>query len=238
MKLSALSHPLTFFITLLLLLMSTLCEASPDAKSLQIHLRDKLEQPSLDNPIVNTKVVAGNEHNGGSHGQNLIEPLKVNLIPIQNHFRVNEGIRFNVRSNQDFFMYLFTLDEETNQAILLFPNAFQNGNKYPAKQTQVIPDKRSEFYASTAGTEKVIMVASKNYLHWNTDGFADAGNYLQTDLRAFRTQLKQLHVRPAGRDSTISHAENSGNETVIVEEIIIDIFPLHANNPLNCDYSY
>ena len=68
------------------------------------------------------------------------EPLKVVLEPTEDSFRVDEPIRFKIRGNKDFFLYLFSIDKETEQATLILPSKEgQKHNKYPANRTLRCP---------------------------------------------------------------------------------------------------
>ena len=49
------------------------------------------------------------------------EPLRVSLEPVKASFKVDEPIRFNVRGNKTFFLYLYSIDNETDEVTLLLP---------------------------------------------------------------------------------------------------------------------
>lgn len=163
-----------------------------DTKDLQIRLRDSAVQS---------------------------EALKVGLTPLKSSFKVNEAVQFKVHGNQDFFMYLFTMDEKNNQAALILPNTLQKGNKYPAKQTLIVPNKSVEFFSDAPGTEKVIMVASKKYFNWDTKGYTAAGKFLVTDVASVKTQLKRLNVRPAAQATATIRRDND----IYVQEVTFNI---------------
>ena len=60
------------------------------------------------------------------------EPLRVALEPVQDSFSVDEPIRFRIRGNKTFFLYLFSIDDETGDATLILPTKEgQEHNKYP-----------------------------------------------------------------------------------------------------------
>lgn len=168
--------------------------ANTTEKDLQIRIRDNAPQVQVNAQI---------------------ESLAVSLSPLKPVFKVNESVRFTVKGNQEFFMYLFTLDEKNNQAVLILPNQDQQGNKYPGKQSFVVPNKNIEFYSDTPGTEKVVMVASKKYFAWDTKGYTAANKFLVTDISSVKSQLKRLQVRPA----TEATLPNRRDEDIFVQEV-------------------
>lgn len=175
--------------------------ASNESKDLQIRLRDGTPPA----PEVFHTVAT--------------EAFQVELTPLQSGFKVNESVRFKVRSSHSFYMYLFSIDEKNNQAVLILPNALQKGNKYPANQTMVIPNRNIEFYADSPGTEKVIMVASKKYFTWDTNGYTSADKFLVTDANAVHSQLKRLNVRPAATATKPGRSDAD----IYVQELLIKI---------------
>jgi hypothetical protein len=94
------------------------------------------------------------------------EPLRVTLEPVQESFKVDEPIRFKIRGNKTFFLYLYNIDPETNEATLILPTKEgQKHNKYPANQTLMVPNQdEAAFLSDQAGRESLLIVASTKYL--------------------------------------------------------------------------
>src|SRR6056297_1004208 len=48
--------------------------------------------------------------------------LKVSFEPVKQSFQVDESVRFRLRGNRSFYLYLFSINKEKNRAALLIPN--------------------------------------------------------------------------------------------------------------------
>lgn len=148
------------------------------------------------------------------------EPLQVALEPTQESFRVNEPIRFRIRGNKRFFLYLYSVDEDGDATLILPTKRGQRHNRYPADTTLPVPNKEAaDFLADKPGRETVVMVASTKYLplksSWFRDGadiyvgkaeelgkeFADKGIRVGTDrTRDANAFVKRLVVRIRGKE--------------------------------------
>ncbi|MEE9398030.1 MAG: DUF4384 domain-containing protein, partial [Methylococcales bacterium] len=83
--------------------------------------------------------------------------LSVELSTEQDSYRVNEAIRFKIRSNKEAFFYLFNIDPRTRKAVAILPNRMQSNRelRYPAASNwNVVPNKNLEFYSDRPGTER------------------------------------------------------------------------------------
>ena len=157
------------------------------------------------------------------------EPLRVALEPVKDSFEVDEPIRFNIRGNKTFFLYLFSIDDETGDATLILPTKEgQEHNKYPADRTLPVPNEgEADFLSDTPGRETVVMVASTKYLpvksNWFRDGadsyvgkakefeqeFADKGIRVgEGKTRDEKVHVKRLAVRIRGEDAPSAPASN------------------------------
>ena len=167
------------------------------------------------------------------------EPLKVVLEPTKDAFNVDEPIRFKVRGNKEFFLYLFSIDGEADQATLILPSKEgQRENKYPANRTLPVPNRgEPDFLSDTPGRETLVMVASVRYLplksNWFRDGadsfidqaqfeeeFAEKGIRVGSDrTRDGKVHVKKLTVRVRGEDRVADESDTpvwlttTGNRT-------------------------
>ena len=143
------------------------------------------------------------------------EPLRVTLEPMQDSFKVNEPIRFKIRGNKTFYLYLFSVDDETGDATLILPTKEgQRHNKYPANTTLPVPNPdEPNFLSDEAGREALVMVASIRYLpvksNWFRDGaevyvgkaadmeqeFAEKGIRIGDRTRDPKVIVKRMSVR-------------------------------------------
>lgn len=146
------------------------------------------------------------------------EPLRVALEPVQDSFKVDEPIRFKIRGNKTFYLYLFAVDDESGDATLILPTKEgQRHNKYPANTTLPVPNPdEPDFLSDEAGREALVMVASTKYLpvksNWFRDGadvyvgkaedmekeFADKGIRIGDRTRDENVLVKRMSIRIRG----------------------------------------
>ena len=130
------------------------------------------------------------------------EPLRVTLEPARDSFKVNEPIRFNVRGNKTFYLYLFSINDEGDATMILPTREGQRHNKYPPDTTLPVPNRNSpDFLSDEAGREKVVMVASAKYLAWKSNWFRDgADSYVgYVDKAAFDEEFASKGIRIGGK---------------------------------------
>lgn len=98
--------------------------------------------------------------------------LQVEIEALRERYRINEPIRFRVRGNRPFYIYLYDIDTERGTSLLIHPNEIDRNNYYVADQAFVIPSRAAEFYADEEGREQILMVASARELdvQYDTDG--------------------------------------------------------------------
>ena len=127
------------------------------------------------------------------------EPLRVTLEPVRESFKVNEPIRFNVRGNKTFYLYLFSLNDEGDATMILPTREGQKDNKYPPDTTLPVPNQNApDFLSDEAGRERVIMVASAKYLAWKSNWFRDgADSYV--DKAALDEEFASKGIRIGGK---------------------------------------
>jgi hypothetical protein len=122
--------------------------------------------------------------------------LVVQFEPVRNEVQVNEAIRFRIKGNQTFYLYLFSINPELNRAVMLIPND-RHGNKYEGGTTYTVPNPNLEFYADEPGLEKVVMVASTRYLQMDKGLYDKSGPFMTASAQQGRAQVKELSVRAA-----------------------------------------
>lgn len=138
--------------------------------------------------------------------------LSVSFEAAKATYRTGEPIRFKVRGNQKFYLYLFSVNRRDNSSIMLLPNNKQKDNLYEANQTFTVPT-TVEFYADTAGTEEVVMVASLKPLNFDTSRYQKSGDFLSGDAQTVDDQVKALRIRTR---------EETGKEPVVKQlELVI-----------------
>lgn len=142
--------------------------------------------------------------------------LQVIMEPLRSDYAVGEAIRFHVRGNKRFFLYVYTIDDETGEAILLLPNKKQQGNKYEPGRTFTIPHASVEFYSDSPGRERIIMVASRKYIALNTARFRDVGDFSTTSTKDLEQAFADKGVR-------IRDENTARRQDVVVTDIELHI---------------
>jgi len=167
-------------------------------------------------------------------------PFTVSIAPTKNNIKVNEPITLQIKGNDVFYLYLFAIDSDSDNATLIFPNKYQSGNKFLKDQVAVIPNKKVQFLSDRNGQEKLIMIASKHYFKWNTNGYTQAGAFLSTSNKVFTKQLKSFQLvddavgnrhedeqpftfEPSNQRSTLKKG-------MFIKEFIVNISSVNRNN--------
>ena len=157
--------------------------------------------------------------------RNVTAHLTVEMKTIKPSFKPDEAIKFNIKGNQDFFLYIFAIDDQFGTVTMMLPNKLQTGNKYTAKQLHRVPNATEmELVSDKPGTEKIVMLASTKYLHWNTNGYTEAGKYMHTSNERSNTQLEALRIRKPNQTVT---AQVSNGE-IIMREMLVQISGIQA----------
>lgn len=132
------------------------------------------------------------------------EPLRVKLEPVKASFKVDEPIRFHIRGNKTFFLYLYSIDKETDEVTLLLPNRKgQRHNKYPANRTLVVPNEgEAELLADEPGRERLLMVASTRYLPLRSRWYRKGLDYYTGKGEEFEAEFAEKGIRVRGPDKT------------------------------------
>ena len=132
------------------------------------------------------------------------EPLRVKLEPAKASFKVDEPIRFHIRGNKTFFLYLYSVDKETDEVTLLLPTRKgQKHNKYPANRTLVVPNEgEAELLADEPGRERLLMVASTRYLPLKSRWYRKGLDYYTGKGEEFEQEFAEKGIRVRGPDKT------------------------------------
>ena len=151
--------------------------------------------------------------------------LDFDIEPAKKSFKAGEPIRFRVKGNRSYFLYLFSIDEKNDEAVLILPNQVDDQNRYPADRTLVAPNPAVEFVSDGPGTERLVVVASTKWLELKTGDYKPKGSFFASSSKDLDTQLKAIRVRePDSDDDTGIEA----SDTVVVQELALVI----AEEPL------
>jgi len=75
-------------------------------------------------------------------------------------YKVGEAMSFNVKGNQNHYLYVFTINKNTGKSTLLIPNANTKNNYLHKNKTYRVPG-TVEFFADEVGYEKIVFVATR-----------------------------------------------------------------------------
>lgn len=140
--------------------------------------------------------------------------LDVQLTPKKKSFKPNEPIQFTVKGNQDFYLYLFSIDDAENKAVMILPNRFDANNKVLANKPVSLPSKGVEFYSDRVGMEKLVVLASSKELEFSGNiKFEQLGQFKVAPAKEMATEFESVKVRSTQKP----------DESVVVQEISLRI---------------
>lgn len=145
--------------------------------------------------------------------------LEFSFNPYKPSFDISEPLKFNLRANQDIFLYVYTVNPDGTYALIL-PNQAQSGNKYPANTPMTVPNRNIAFMADgNVAAEPVYAIASTRYIDLELAKQKRAGDFviLQPDDMRRRFGSKGIVLRDlqAGEaESQIVVANEIANNTV------------------------
>ena len=146
------------------------------------------------------------------------EPLRVSLEPVKASFKVDEPIRFNVHGNKTFFLYLYSIDNETDEVTLLLPTRKgQSHNKYPANRILPVPNEGEiELLADAPGRERLLLVASTRYLPVESKWYRRGADYYVGKTADLEQEFAEKGIRVRGPDRT-------RDDKVVVKTVMVRI---------------
>jgi len=152
-------------------------------------------------------------------------PLTVDFKPSKPSFKVNESIKFTMKSNKKVFLFLFNIDYENNEAVMILPNHLQpaNRNMYTAGKTFTVPNSNVEFFSDRQGLERIVVIASTKYpKEIAMKQYKKMGNFYLGSAKAVSSQLKRIQLRePEIRSNT--------KEEIYIKEFDLPIYAQHQS---------
>jgi len=117
-------------------------------------------------------------------------------------YKVDEPIRLKVRAEQDFYLYVYAVDEASGNAWLLLPNRKQPHNRIAANQWQKVPGANLEFVSDKPGMEKLIVVASAKKVDIDPMKLsAKGGDFVETKAADLEGAFEAKGIRIRERDA-------------------------------------
>lgn len=121
--------------------------------------------------------------------------LAVSFTPTKTTVKVNEDVRFKVKGNKKFYLYLFSVGNDGTGSLLL-PNDQQKSQIFKENQEYTVPDKNgAAFVADKPGTEEVIMVASTIKLEIDRGKYKSFGQFMVAKDEDIQAEIKALKLR-------------------------------------------
>jgi hypothetical protein len=94
-----------------------------------------------------------------------VSAFQLSFAPVKPVYKVGESIQFKVSANKDFYLYLFSLDKNNNQGLVLLPNAHQDTSLLAADKEHLIPSGAFEMFSEKSGVENILVVGSTEKLN-------------------------------------------------------------------------
>lgn len=143
--------------------------------------------------------------------------LQVRFEPVKSVFEVGEPLRFEIRGNKRFFLYLYTTDPDTGQTVLILPNQRQTTNQYEANRTYRVPNPNIEFYADEPGRERFTMLATTRYLEIDSARFNKSGDFLSGNADDLEQEFESKGIRIRGPE------RNRRGSDRVVKDVTINV---------------
>lgn len=125
-----------------------------------------------------------------------VEKFKFSAEPLKKTYKINEPIRLKLSGDKDYYLYLYSLDDD-GSAVQLFPNKKMKNNRFVAGRTYVMPGGDSQALKADTGntTERLMVVASLKKLDFNYESFGSAGDYYTGKGDFMKNQFKTKDIR-------------------------------------------
>ncbi len=127
--------------------------------------------------------------------------LNVQFHPSKSSYRIGEPINFRIKGDKTFYLYVYNIDKNTGDAVLLFPNRLHSGNKYPGGRYFTVPGEDVTFYSDSVGNERIVMIASARYIDVGRAKYKALGDFSATKSLDLENTLesKGIHIRRSNR---------------------------------------
>ena len=132
------------------------------------------------------------------------EALKVSVEPTKPEYKVDEPIRFRVKGNDSFYLYVYSVDAATGNAWLLLPNKKSKDNRFEGGVAHAVPGRNVEFVADKPGKEKVVVVASAKKLDIESAKFASEGDFSRASESDMEKSFESKGIRVRDREESAS----------------------------------
>lgn len=168
--------------------------------------------------------------------------FKVQFITEATSYVTDEPIRFQIKANKRFYLYLFNVSPITGEAVTLLPNRLQNNTQIqydPDQHWHTVPNPTLEFYSDRPGLERIIMVASTRYLDVDKlkhiGHTKSAGDFYQmeTPFTALNAVINEAYRDKLGREKLIQLRNPVADQAHLPDGLVIKEMQLKINPALS-----
>ncbi len=135
----------------------------------------------------------------------------VSIESVKSEYKVDEPIRFRVKATKPMYVYVYAVDADTGNALMLMPSRKLKENRIEANRSVMVPAKAIEFYSDKPGKEKVVVVASAKKLDVDPMKMKAMGDFGAAESEALESDFESKGIRV--RDA--SPAGSSANGAVV-----------------------
>ena len=144
--------------------------------------------------------------------------LSLDVKTNKQRYTVGDTFSLDVRGNQNFYLWVFAMNEGAARGRMLVPGIVQGRNNYMANRDYKVPATGSyELFMDKPGLEKVIVVASTKWIDVDVTKLTQNNHYYSSSYNNLQTQLKGLRLLP-GQSGNV-RTEN----TIIVTELNLPV---------------
>lgn len=142
--------------------------------------------------------------------------LDLSVTPNRTAYKVGDTFSINVRGNQDYYLWVFAMNEDAGRGRMLVPGVVQSGNRYNANSSYKVPSGGSyELFMDKPGLERIVVVASTKWIAVDVNKLQRNQYFYSTSYKGMETQLKGLRLLP-GQGQTVRTAPS-----VVVKEMTL-----------------
>jgi hypothetical protein len=146
------------------------------------------------------------------------QQLTLTVEPNKQHYTVGDTFSMNIQANQDFYLWVFSMNENAGRGRMLIPGLVQSRNKYRANLQYKVPVSGSyELFMDKPGLEKVIVVASTKWINVDVSTMQKNKYFYSSSYENLQGQLEGLRLRPSqGGNVRTGH-------TIVVTELSLPV---------------
>jgi hypothetical protein len=119
----------------------------------------------------------------------------VTIESAKSEYKVDEPIRFRVKATKPMYVYVYSVDPDTGNALMLMPSRKLKENRIEANRSVTVPAKAIEFYSDKPGKEKVVVVASAKKLDIDPMKLKAMGDFGTADSEALESDFESKGIR-------------------------------------------